>query len=154
MWEGKLLHIHIAKTAGDPVFELASATLEVGLGIVGDRYASGKGHFSDIPDIHEVTLIAQESLVALHRDHGIELYPGEHRRNLTTIGVPLDDLVGKQFMIGSVVLEGGRINPPCRYLEMLLKKKSVSKLFGGGSGLNCTIIAGGSIETDAPIRPV
>jgi hypothetical protein len=50
----------------------------------------------------------------------VELAPGDHRRNLTTLGVPLNHLVGKRFMVGEAVLKGGRLNFPCKYLEKLL----------------------------------
>ena len=36
------------------------------------------------------------------------------------LGVPLNHLVGKRFRVGDVVLFGGRLNFPCKYLEKLL----------------------------------
>lgn len=154
MWEGQLLHIHITSAAGEPMVELPSATLEKGSGIVGDRYALGTGQYSAIPDIREVTLIEQETLEALSRDHDIDLSIHEHRRNLTTCGVPLNHLVGKRFMVGSVVLEGGRLNTPCKYFEMLTKKTSVFEFLKHRSGLNCSIVEGGVIEAGTTIVPL
>jgi hypothetical protein len=40
----------------------------------------------------------------------VELAPGDHRRNLTTLDVPLNHLVGKRFKVGDAVLFGGRLN--------------------------------------------
>ena len=102
-FEGQLLTIHIAQAAGTAMQELAEARLIEGVGIEGDRYASGRGHYSDRPDIREVTLIDEETLIALQRDHGIELLPVEHRRNLTTRNVPLNHLVGRRFRIGACI---------------------------------------------------
>ena len=143
-FEGQLLNIHIAEAAGVAMQELLEATLIEGVGIEGDRYASGRGNYSDRPDIREVTLIDEETLIALQRDHGIELLPGEHRRNLTTRNVPLNHLVGRRFKVGDTLLEGGRLNVPCKYLQTLLNKKVFVPLLNR-SGLNCRIIKGGKI---------
>ena len=151
-WEGELLHIHIAEKAGADMLECPSANCVVGQGIEGDRYATGKGSYSSLPDIREITLIENETLEALQRDHGIELMPREHRRNLTTVGVPLNHLVGRRFSIGAVVLEGGRLNTPCKYLENLLDKP-VYNVLKHRSGLNCVIVQGGVIEAGMKIRP-
>ncbi|MEP2506839.1 MAG: MOSC domain-containing protein [Paracoccaceae bacterium] len=130
-----------------------SADLIAGVGVQGDRYAIGteSGTYSNFPDIREVTLIEVESLEALTRDHDIELQTIEHRRNLTTRDVPLNHLVGQQFWVGTVLLEGGRLNTPCRYLDMITKKK-VCDLLEHRSGLNCRIINGGRINLGDVVR--
>ena len=68
-----------------------------------------------------------------------------HRRNLTTSGVPLNYLVGKTFQIGEVILKGGRLNFPCKYLADLLQKPLVLPLYNR-SGLNCSVEKGGIIK--------
>jgi MOSC domain-containing protein YiiM len=152
-FEGQLLSIHIAVAGGEDMQELQQATLIEGVGIEGDRYASGKGYYSDRPDIREVTLIDEETLIAIQRDHDIELRPSEHRRNLTTHNVPLNHLVGRRFKVGDTVLEGGRLNVPCKYLQTLLNKKVFVPLLNR-SGLNCRIIKGGKIYSGDLITPV
>ncbi len=153
MWTGKLLHIHIAKAAGEKMQELPEATLTAGVGIDGDRYALGTGTYSPYPDIREVTLFESETLEALSRDHDIDLFPHEHRRNLTTEGVPLNHLVGRTFRVGAVTLVGGRLNIPCRYLERVTDKR-VYALLKHRSGLNCRILQSGTIAQGDDIRPV
>lgn len=146
VWQGELLHIHVALQAAAPMEELHEARLAVGLGIEGDRYATGLGTYSKRPHIdRQVTLIEVEVLEALARDRGIELAPSEHRRNLTTRGVPLGHLVGQYFRVGDCVLYGGRMNVPCLYLETLLSKKVFRPLINR-SGLNCRIVVGGTIR--------
>ena len=87
--------------------ELAEARLIEGVGIEGDRYATGKGHYSKLPrPDRQVTLIEIETVEAIVRDHRIALVPQETRRNLTTRGVPLNHLVGRRFRVGAVVLHG------------------------------------------------
>jgi len=156
---GKLLFIHIADAASEDMKELPYAELVKDKGIKGDRYFKGNGKYSDIPDVRDVTLIEKEVLDALEQNQpplqekSIILKPHEHRRNLTTEGVPLNYLVGKQFKIGDVVLEGGRLNFPCKYLEDLLNKKLVLPLYNR-SGLNCRVIKGGIIKKNDLILPL
>jgi MOSC domain-containing protein YiiM len=132
--------------------EFPEARLVAGIGIEGDRYATGLGTYSKRYHIdRQLTLIEVEVLEAIARDRGIELLPSEHRRNLTTRGVPLGHLVGQYFRVGDCVLYGGRMNVPCLYLETLVGKK-VFKPRINRSGLNCRIIVGGTIRTHERIE--
>jgi MOSC domain-containing protein YiiM len=152
-WNGELIHIHIASVASAPMRELGEARLVPGLGIEGDRYALRTGTYSSRHNVdREVTLIEFETLAALARDHRIALAPHEHRRNLTTRGVPLNHLVGQYFKVGDCVLHGERLNLPCQYLEDLLGKK-VFKPLVNRSGLNCRIEKGGTIRPGMTIEP-
>ena len=159
-WSGTLLHIHIAPSASQPMQELDEASLVAGQGIEGDRYLLGTGTYSPNLDIREVTLIEMEVLEALEQGEPrvpgtrTSLRPVDHRRNLTTRGVPLNHLVGRRFAVGETVLRGGRMNFPCKYLEKLL---GVPGLYAGllnRSGLNCSIEVGGVIRRGNPIRPL
>ncbi len=150
-WQGKLLHIHIAPSASYEMEELEQAECVAGRGIVGDRYYLGTGTYSPKPDVREVTLIEQEALDALARndpplqEHPIVLEPRDHRRNLTVLGVPLNHLVGRRFRVGEVILRGGRLNFPCKYLEEILGLPVYLPLYNR-SGLNCGIERGGLIR--------
>lgn len=159
-WAGDLLHIHIAQSASFEMEELAEARLIAGKGIEGDRYYKGTGTYSPKPDIREVTLIEMEALDALARNDPplqggpIVLEPIDHRRNLTTQGVPLNHLVGRRFRIGEgVILKGGRLNFPCKYLEELLGSPVYLPLYNR-SGLNCSIEMGGIIHRGDKIVPL
>lgn len=153
MWRGTLLSIHTALEGRAPMALQPSANLIAGQGIEGDRYATGRGHYSAFPDVREVTLIEVETLEALLRDHKIYLQPQEHRRNLTTQNVPLNHLVGRRFRVGNAVLEGGRLNMPCRYLE-LVTGKTVNDILMHRSGLNCRVVEGGQIEAGDAVAPL
>jgi len=145
-WQGELLYIHMAPLASSLMRPLPEAKLIAGTGVQGDRYALRLGTYSNKHHIdRQVTLIEMEVLEALARDHRVELTPHEHRRNLTTRGVPLNHLVGQYFRVGACVLYGGRLNVPCRYLEDLLNKKVFKPLLNR-SGLNCRIVIGGVIR--------
>ena len=156
---GKLLFIHIAEQASSNMKELKEAILVEGKGIKGDRYYNNTGKYSSIPDIREITIIENEVLNALKENQPplqkekIILKPNEHRRNLTCQGVPLNYLVGKRIKIGEVILEGGRLNFPCKYLADLLNKPLLLPLYNR-SGLNCKINKGGRIKINDEIKPV
>ena len=151
-WRGELLHLHVARLASAPMQPLSEARLISNVGIEGDRYASRLGTYSKKHHIdRQITLIEVETLEALARDRNIVLAPGEHRRNGTTRGVPLNHLVGNYFRIGDCVLYGGRLNVPCLYLENLVGKKVFKPLLNR-SGLNCRIVTGGTVHVGDSIE--
>jgi MOSC domain-containing protein YiiM len=153
-FRGVLLHICIAEAGSQPMRELTQARLVEGVGIEGDRYATGKGHYSKLPRAdRQITLIEIEAIEAIVRDHRIPLAAQETRRNLTTRGAPLNHLVGRRFRVGEAILRGERLNVPCKYLDGLLGRQ----LFGpltNRSGLNCTIVRGGLIRPGDPVEPL
>jgi MOSC domain-containing protein YiiM len=154
MWRGALLYIFTAEQGSAPMQALAEARLIAGVGIEGDRYASGRGYYSKTPRAdRQVTLIEIETLEAVERDYGISLAPVETRRNLTTRGVPLNHLVGSKFRVGATLLYGARLNVPCKYLEQVTGKPVFNALVHR-SGLNCEILEGGVVRSGDVIVPV
>ena len=145
-WTGKLLSIHITPAKSQPMQRLDEARLIEGRGIDGDRYALGTGTYSIKPgEDRQVTLIEREMLDRVAADDGHEISVDEHRRNLTVEGVPCQHLVGLRFRVGECVLEGVRINQPCKYLNLMLKRDVYMALWNR-SGLNCKVIQGGTIR--------
>lgn len=159
-WSGELLHIHIAPAASYEMEELQEARLVPGRGIVGDRYYLGTGTYSPKADGREVTLIEVEVLEAIGKGEPripgfkAELGPADHRRNLTTRGVPVNHLVGRRFRVGETVLRAARFNFPCQYLEELLGVPGLYEGLLNRSGLNCAIEVGGGIRPGDPIIPL
>ncbi|WP_264048202.1 MOSC domain-containing protein [Methylobacterium flocculans] len=158
-WRGALLNIHTASAASYEMEERTEARCVAGRGIEGDRYYLGSGTYSPKPDTREVTLIEQEALDAINRNDPplqggpIQIAPIDHRRNLTVRGVPLNHLVGRRFRVGEVILRGGRLNFPCKYLEELLGQPVYLPLYNR-SGLNCGIERGGIIRVGDTIEMV
>ncbi len=75
-WAGHLPAIHVTEQAAAEMREWQEARLIAGLGIEGDRYATGRGTYSKKPQPErQVTLIEIETLQAIQRDHQIELPP-------------------------------------------------------------------------------
>lgn len=153
-WLGEVRAIYAAEGAGVEMHALLAARLLAGVGVEGDRYALGTGHYSHLwhPD-RQLTLISQEVIDGLAHTLGEPVDGVELRRNIVTKGVPLNSLVERCFEIGETVVYGGRLNVPCRYLERLIDKPVFEPLLGQ-SGLNCRILRGGTIRQGDPIRPL
>ncbi|HUJ25832.1 MAG TPA: MOSC domain-containing protein [Myxococcales bacterium] len=149
---GRLEHIHLAAGMGEPMRAVERARAVSGVGLEGDRYATGRGHFSNRPGTgRHLTLIEAEVIDGLRSLAGISLSPGDARRNLTTRGIDLNALVGKRFRIGEVLCEGVRLCDPCQYLEDLLGKPVRAPLAGRG-GLRAHVLEGGELRVGDPIE--
>lgn len=149
---GSIKAIHIATAAGAPVRPVDVVRAIAGRGLEGDRYAEGRGHYQDGRVSRDLTLIEVETLEALARERGITLTPGETRRNLTTCGVGLNELVGRRFWVGDVLCLGTRLCEPCQYLTVLTRKPLLRPLVGRG-GLRADIVRGGLIRVGDQVRP-
>ena len=146
--QASLEAICVARTASAPMESLDEVEAIAGAGLSGDRYSAGIGFYSPRPTdpgAREVTLIEAEVLDRLRHEHGLELGLTEHRRNLTTRGVRLAELLGKRFMVGAVVLEGIRDCPPCEHLEGLVGKPVMRPLVESG-GLRARVVEGGTLR--------
>ena len=141
MGMGKIVSLFVAREGGAPMESVSEARLEVGRGIVGDRYYYGEGTFSEklkgLPD-REVTLIESEQIDYFNRSTGLKLEYGAPRRNVVTEGVKLNELVGVRFRAGEVMLEGIRLCEPCAYLARLVAKEVLPTLVNR-SGLRAKI---------------
>jgi MOSC domain-containing protein YiiM len=149
---GVVEHIHIATAAGAPVHAVEAVGAIAGVGLEGDRYAYGRGHYQDDRVSRDLTLVEAETIEALARDHGIELAAGGTRRNVTTRGISLNELVGRRFWVGEVLCRGTRPCEPCQYLVELMGKPLLHPLVHRG-GLRADIVGGGVIRQGDEVRP-
>src|ERR1700675_1750851 len=152
MWNGKVESIHIASTATGPVQPVDHAVLIPGVGLEGDRYALKQGTFFKPEPDFELTLIEAEAIEALGREYNVELTPSEARRNIVTRDVPLNHLVGKEFVIGDVRIRGIRLCEPCDHLERG-RGKQVSKGLRHRGGLRAQILTQGTIRVGDSVAP-
>lgn len=145
------IHI-VTEKRGNPK-PMSEVTAIAGIGLEWDRYAAATGSYSNWPGNHALTLIEAEGLEFL-RDHcGFDLTAGRHRRNITTRGIRLNKLVGKQFRVGSVLCEGYELAHPCAHLEWLTNKPGLVKQMMGRGGLRARILEGGLIQVGNEIVP-
>lgn len=125
-----------------------------GVGLEGDRYALRTGQYSPDPKVdRDLTLIAAEEIERLGDLFGIELAPGESRRNVTTRGIDVNALVGRRFRIGTVEAEGTRLCEPCAYLQGLLGRPVLEPLVHR-AGLRARIVTGGEIGVADEVVPL
>jgi len=151
---GKVESIYIAARAEEDTRPVKAVTVVAGRGIEGDRYfrTDGSGTFHEA-DKHgqDLTLIEAEAIEGLAADTGIELGPGEARRNVVTRGVALNDLIGRRFTVGEVEAVGNRLCDPCSHLEKLTKPGVLKGLVERG-GLRADVVRGGQIEVGDAVR--
>ena len=146
---GSVLEIFTAPAAQTPVQSVSTAELIAGKGIVGDRYFSNEGTFSAKLETKgaadwEVTLIETEEIDRFNAALGADFSYGDFRRNIATCGIRLNPLVGQQFYVGDVLLEGIRLCEPCATLAATVAKSVLPDLIGRG-GLRARILSGGQI---------
>ena len=144
---GIVKDILLAEIAGADLVSSSTAVLETGKGIVGDRYYLSQGTFSerlqDLPDF-EVTLIEQEQIDSFNTKTGLGYSGNDFRRNIVTSGIELNNLVGKEFVIGNVMLRGVRLCEPCAHLSAILGPEIMSHMVHK-AGLRAQILVSGQI---------
>ncbi|MET0986601.1 MAG: MOSC domain-containing protein [Steroidobacteraceae bacterium] len=122
-----------------PVTAVDEAEVNVGRGLVGDRFAGSSS------SARQVTLIQAEHLdvVArlLGRDH---LNPALVRRNVVVAGINLLALNGATFRVGTALLEGSGACHPCSRMEEALGPGGFNAMRGHG-GITARVIEPGLI---------
>ncbi len=111
-------------------------------GIEGDRYFTASNRRG--PD-YQLTLIEIENITAFNTEYGTSLSPEAPRRNLVTSGVRLNDLCGRQFKVGSVMLEGLELCEPCRLFKIRTDPRTL-EFFMGKGGLRTRVVTGGVLQ--------
>ncbi len=142
-----------AATSTAPMESLTRATLVAGVGVEGDRYATGRGRFSAAGRSgQDLTLVEAEALEVLRREHGVELPAADARRNVVTRGIDLNALVGRRFRIGEVACVGRRLAEPCSWLQQMTPPGTLRGLVHRG-GLRADILVGGTVSLGDGIEP-
>jgi MOSC domain-containing protein YiiM len=153
-WHGVVHSIYLAPAAAAPTTAVTEARAVAGRGLEGDRYFDGTGTFSGVAGTgRHLTLIELEAIRALLDEEGIELDPGEARRNVVTCGVPLNHLVGREFLVGDVRVRGMRLCEPCSHLSRLAGRAVRLPLVHRG-GLRADLLSSGTIRAGDAVVPV
>jgi len=153
---GQVVGIYVADVKTAPMRSLPVATAIPGKGLEGDRYAAAAGTFTPRSDRlrgYDITLIESEVLDRLRLADGKHLAPEESRRNVTTRGIDLNALVGKEFRIGPVRAMGQRLCEPCVHLQRLTRPGVVAGLVHRG-GLRADLLSGGEVRVGDRIEAV
>ena len=115
-------------------------------GLEGDRYQSATGTFASGVPGSALTLIEAEVCDSF----APALAAGEHRRNIVTRGIALNELVGHEFTVGAVRCRGLRLCEPCRVVQGYASRPVLRALVHRG-GLRVEILADGVIAVGDPV---
>src|SRR4051794_2488848 len=107
----RIVEILISRSPSLPMEQVTAVRAIPGKGLEGDRYFDGVGTFSPKPHKpdFEITLIEKEKLDAFATESGLPFTSLDARRNIVTQGVDLNALVGRQVLLGQVLIQGVRL---------------------------------------------
>lgn len=146
--DGKVVAIYVAPQEGAPVEPRRAVRAVPGRGLEGDRYFTR----SERKEAQDITIVATEDLAAAAAEHGLELGPGDHRRNVVVQGVDLRAALGGRLRLGEVEVEVVRLNQPCRYLQGLAGKPVLEALVDR-AGIRGNILNEGTIAVGDTVAP-
>ncbi len=131
---------------GQPMQQCMSVEARAGYGLVGDRYATDQGAFSQARrTVRHVSLIAAEAMAEANQELLKQFLPEETRRNILTQGVDLNSLVGKMFTVGLVQMRGVELCDPCDRPSKLAGKPGFKHAFDQRGGLRAELLTSGVI---------
>jgi MOSC domain-containing protein YiiM len=137
--------IYISPVRGAAQIECERIAVQTGAGIVGDRNFGMSAYNGQ-----NLTLVEAEELDVFCGRYERALDMSLLRRNLVTRGVRLNDLLNKQFRVGTVLLRGVELCEPCLTVGSLLSNESLSlpaaiEHWVGRGGLRVDVLEGGEI---------
>jgi MOSC domain-containing protein YiiM len=144
---GRIVAIYVAASFEEPQRSVDRVELVAGAGIVGDRY------YNEHPAERglNLTLIEAEEIERFNATHGASAPLHATRRNVVTRGVRLNDLVGREFLIGNVRARGVELCEPCRILGANLATPTVDvaavvRAFVHRAGLRADLLSSGPVR--------
>jgi len=145
--QGRVEAIYVTSDHGAPTESAARVEVIRGAGLGGDRHYNPQLADSANPKHgrRAVTLIEAEQVEAFNARCGLSLSAGETRRNVVTRGVNLNELVGREFSVGSVRLQGTELCEPCAHLASMTHAE-VLRALAGKAGLCARVLVPGWIE--------
>jgi MOSC domain-containing protein YiiM len=93
-----------------------------------------------------VSLIEDEVLALAAKEIGVDAIGILTRRNIVTRGVPLIELLGREFTVGNVRMRGIRLFEPCGHLVAVTKIPAIFKALEHRSGLKAAVLSDGEIQ--------
>ena len=152
MQKGKVEFIYISPKHGDPTISVEQVHAVPGLGLEGDRHFGSANTRNKPPgEGREITLIEIEAIEAMQHKDGIQLTPNQTRRNIITRGLSLNELVGRELIIGEIRLRGVRLCEPCQYLAKRTNLRIFPAMVHRG-GLRAEILSDGIIHVNDLIQ--
>jgi MOSC domain-containing protein YiiM len=142
----------IRPPGGNPTVEQKSIRVVAGAGIEGDRYFDAHGE----PD-QNITFVEAEVIEAFAQEHRRPVDLSATGRNVVTRGVRLNELVGCEFVVGSVRFRGVELFEPCLNLGEALASPTLSparvvKHWVHRGGLRAEALTGGELYVGAGFK--
>jgi len=137
---GRVQWIGVRPARDQPMAALSEVDIEIGGGLVDDRYRGN-------PDsARQVTLIQAEHLAAIGSLLGrAAIDPAAVRRNIVVAGINLLALRSAKFSIGGVLLEGTGHCHPCSRMEAALGPGGYNAMRGHG-GITARVLEPGRVR--------
>ena len=137
----KVFEIAITRNYKGKMIGISSIEAIAKKGLVNDR------HFKESNNAQcQVTLIESENINYYNKKFRPSIAYIDFRRNIITRGIKLNELVGKEFLIGEVKVKAHDLCRPCKYLQQTLKQDNIIKEFLLKGGLRCEILTSGKIS--------
>jgi MOSC domain-containing protein YiiM len=151
-WRGEIVSLFIAPNAAGPMVSLSQVRAFADRGLEGDRFFRESWNAANRPD-KAVSLIEEETLRLAAAELGVEMIAEKTRRNIVTRGVPLIELLNREFTIGGVRLRGVRLFEPCAHVEQVSETPGLFRALEHRSGLKAAILTDGMIRVGDPVMP-
>jgi MOSC domain-containing protein YiiM len=152
-WQGTVAAIFITSKAAQDMVPAPEVRAFADRGLEGDRFFRASWKALNRPD-KAVTLIEAETLEIAAAELGAGDLAQKSRRNIITRGVPLLDLLDRDFFIGSARLRGIRLFEPCGHLVKLSGLTGIFKALEHRSGLKAAVVSDGVIRIGDSVRPL
>jgi MOSC domain-containing protein YiiM len=137
--------IFVAPQGGAPPEPVEGVNALEGCGLEGDRYCSGTGHWSRFGRDCQVTFVEAEDLEHIETETGLRIRNGEHRRNVVTRGVRLEDLRRRRFRVGGALFGDGKPCSVCRHVEEV-SEHGMTRALRRRGGMCARVLGGGRIR--------
>jgi MOSC domain-containing protein YiiM len=135
---------HGLPAADHPVIEVEEVDCVAGRGLRGDRFFAFKDGYKG-----QVTFFAWETYDAICRELAVaDRPPSAFRRNVITVGIDLNELIGRDFEMQGVWFRGMEECRPCYWMEQAFAPGADNFLRGRG-GLRAAILTSGILRADA-----
>lgn len=149
-WQGKVVSVYIAPQPSKPMVSVSEVRAFADRGLEGDRFFRESWKTANRPD-KAVSLIEEETVETAAAELGKEAFSEKTRRNIVTRGVPLVQLLDREFTIGNVLMRGIRLFEPCNHLEKISQISGIFRVLEHRSGLKAAILSDGVIRVGDPV---
>ena len=150
LWQGSIAAIYVTPASGQTMVSLPNVRVFADRGLEGDRFYRESWNAVNRSD-KAVSLIENEVLELAAKEIGRDSIGILTRRNLVTRGVPLIELLGREFTIGNVRMRGIRLFEPCGHLVAVTKIPAIFKALEHRSGLKAAVLSDGEIQIGAAV---